>query len=310
LVRATVTALGEGGDGDPGQDRQPAERLLERERVPERDDSRQRADERLEVEERPGELRRHTNLRPREQPERRQRAGQPERGHGGQRSRPRRRGRRPFGDRRHRQRGERGGAELNCGDRARVAAGEQPRLKHDEPGRARDRREHEQVARERRAGAPGAGDERDAGDGDERAGPRSGAGGPAPGRRRDHDDEHGHGADDQGRVAHARALDARVLEQDHGAVAERARGGDARGQRRAHMAAREQREQRRGEREAHDGEPARAEPLQAELRQRHREPPQRAGRRQREDRAAAARCGRVLRHEHIVGGIVRRSSEI
>src|SRR5215211_7212635 len=91
LVGATVTALRKRGDGYPGEDRQPAERLLEPERVLERDDSRQRADERLEVDERPGELRRHADLRPCEQPERDQRARQPERGHGGERAGARRR---------------------------------------------------------------------------------------------------------------------------------------------------------------------------------------------------------------------------
>jgi predicted CxxxxCH...CXXCH cytochrome family protein len=75
-------------------------------------------------------------------------------------------------------------------------------------------------------------------------------------------------------VADARALDPGVLEQDHDAVAAGARGGDARRERGAQAAARDQREQRRREPEAHGGEPSATEPVQPELRQRHGEPPQ------------------------------------
>ena len=304
-----MTAPGERGDRDPEKDRGPTQGLLEPNRVLEGDDSGERAYERLEVDERARELRRHAHLRPREQPERGQRAGQPERRHGGERAGSGRRRRRSLGDRGHRQRGQRRGAELHGRDRARVAAHEQPRLEHDQAGRARDRSEHEQVAGERGAGAAAACHQGDAGDGDERAGPARGPGGPAPGGRCDHDDEHRHRADDQRGVAHARALDARVLEQDHGAVAESARRGDAGPERGAQVAPGDQREQRRGEREAHHGEPARAEPLQAQLGQRHGEAPERAGRDERNDRAATIVQGRPG-HGHIVGRMVETSSRI
>jgi len=311
LVRATVITPRERGEGDAGEDRQPAERLLWPDRVLERDHSRKRADERLEVDERACELRGDARLGPREQPERRQRAGQAEPDDRSDRAGRRRRRRSPFGDRRHRQRRERSGAELHGRHRAGVAPREQPRLKHDQRRGAGDRREHQQVARERRAGAAAAGDEPDAGDGDERAGPRGGARRPASERGGDHRHQHGHRADDERGVADASALDPGVLEQDHRAVAERARGRHAGRERGAQPAASENGEQRRREAEPGDGEPARAEPLQAELRHRHREAPEGAGRGESEERAAAAGRDRAReRHGHIVGRIGRNSSSI
>ncbi len=55
-----------------------------------------------------------------------------------------------------------GGAELHGGHGGRVAAGEQPRLQHDERGRAGDREQHEQIAGDRGPGAAGARDQADA----------------------------------------------------------------------------------------------------------------------------------------------------
>jgi hypothetical protein len=309
LVRATGQ---ESGEADPGQDREPAERLFGAERVAERGDARERADERLEVDERARELRGHAHLRPGEQPERGQRAGEAEPRHGGDRTARGGRGRRALEQHRDRQRRERGGAELHGRRRAGIAAGEQPRLDHDQSRRAGDRREHEQVAGERRAGAAAARDEADAGERDERAAPGGGARGRAPDRGGDDRHEHRHGADEQCRVTDARALDPGVLEQDHAAVAERA-GARHRGrQRPAQAATRDQRQDRRGEGEARHGEPARAEPVEAELGQRHGEPPERARGQEREDRAAAAGRGRRVRevHGHIFGWMHRISSWI
>jgi Lrp/AsnC family transcriptional regulator, leucine-responsive regulatory protein len=285
------SAVQQRGQRDPGEDGQPAGRLRGPDRLVERDDAGQSAHERLEVDERARELRGHAHLGPCEEPEAGQRAGerQPEHRHDG-RGGGRRRGS-ALGEDGHRQRREPGRAELNGGHRAGVAAGEQPRLDHDQPRRAGDRREHEQVAGERRAGTAAAGDEADAGERDERAGPRGGARGGAPVRRGDHGDEHRHGADHERCVADARALDPGVLEQDHRAVAERAGGGNCRRQRGAQVPAREQREHRRRDGEARHGQPAHAEPLQAELRQRHGEAPQRARGRERDDRPVAVREG-------------------
>jgi hypothetical protein len=293
-------------DGDAGEDREPAERLRGPERVAERDHARDRPDERLEVDERPRELRGHADLSPREQPERRQRAGQSQPEHGGDRSGRRGGRRRTLGEHGDGQRRERGGAELHRRHRGRVAAGEQARLDDDQARRAGDRHEHEQIAGERRAGAAAAGHEPDARDRDQRAGPGGRAARRAPDRRGDDRHEHGHGADEERGVADARALDAGVLEQDHGAVAERSRAGHRRRERAAQAAPREQREDRRGDAEPRHREPARAEPFQADLGQRHGQPPQRARRRERDD------CGCPMRqlHAHIVGPIGEISSWI
>jgi Lrp/AsnC family transcriptional regulator, leucine-responsive regulatory protein len=94
-------------------------------------------------------------------------------------------------------------------------------------------------------------------------------------------------------MADAGALDTGVLEQDHPAVAERARGDDGGRERGTQVAAREQRKHRRGDGEPRHCEPARAEPLEAELGQRHGEPPQGPRCREREDRGCPSR------HRHV-----------
>jgi hypothetical protein len=312
LLELVVATVQERRDRDAGEDRQPAERLREAYRLIERDHAAERADERLEVDERARELRGHLHLRPCEQPERDQRAGQPEPDRRGDRTaRGRRRGR-ALGDHGHGQRRERCGAELDGGHRAGIAAREQPRLGDDQPRGAGDRREHEQIAGERRAGAAAARDEADAGERDERAGPGACASGAASGPGGDQRHEHGRGADDQRGMADARALDPSVLEQDDPAVADRARRGHRGRKRSAQVTASEDGEDRRGDGEAHHRQPARAEPLEAELGQRHGEPPERAGRCEREDRtpAPSRECGQELRHEHIVGEIRPNSSWI
>jgi hypothetical protein len=169
-VSCSVSAtIEQGGNGDPGEDRQTAEHLPRTDRVVEGDNSGQRADERLEVDERARELRRHADLRPREQPERDQRAGHGQPEHGGDGTGGDRGRRSAIGEHGDRERRERRGAELDGGDRAGILSREQPRLGHDQHRRARDRREHEQIAGERCAGAASARDEADAGDRHERA---------------------------------------------------------------------------------------------------------------------------------------------
>jgi Lrp/AsnC family leucine-responsive transcriptional regulator len=282
----------DGTQSDAREDRRAARRLRRPERLAERDGPRERADERLQVHERAGQRSRHACLRPREQPEGGECAEDREAGDRGDgRGRGRRR-RHALRRQRDRQRDQRGAAELDRGHGRRVAAGEQLRLDHDERRRSDHGRQHERIARERRPGAAGAGDQADAGDPDERPEPGERPGRAAPGRHAQDRDQHRHGADDQRGVADAGALDPGVLEQDHDAVAGGARGGDARRERGAQPASREPREQRRRESEADGGEPGAAEPLEAELGQRHREPPQDACGDEGEDR----RCTAVGRH--------------
>jgi hypothetical protein len=78
-------------------------------------------------------------------------------------------------------------------------------------------------------------------------------------------------------VAHARALDAGVLEHDHEAVADGAGEQDPRRERGAQVPAAYEREQRRGEGEARDRQPAAVQPVQDELGERDGEPPQEPG---------------------------------
>jgi hypothetical protein len=305
LSRARA-AVQERRQRDPGEDGEPAEPLRDADRVAERDDAAERAHERLEVDERARPRRRHLRLAPGEQPEAGERAADREREHSGDGSRRGRRRRGALGQQRHGQGEQRRRAELDRRHRARVAPGEQLRLHDHERRRAGHRGEHEQVARERRARAAAAGDERHTGDRDQRAGPAGGTAAGAPEGRRDHGDEHRRGADHQRGMADARALDPGVLQQDHAAVAERACRRHGWRQRRAQVAAREQRDQRRGEREPGNGEPARAEPLEAELGQRHGQPPQRSRGGERDDRPCAAREG----HDRSVGRRARNTSLI
>ena len=311
MVHATVPAPARAcRQPDPGEDRKPAERLPGPDGVAERDDAAERPHQRLEVDERARELGRHAGLGPREQPERGQRAGQPQPRHRRDGTGCRGRRRSPLGDDRHGQRCERGGAELHGRHGTRVAARQQPRLEHDQRRGARDRPEHQQVAGGRGAGAAATGDETDAGERDERAAPRRRPGARAPEPGGDQRDEHRRRADDQRGMADAGALDPGVLEQDHASVAERAGAGDRGRQRAAQAAARQEREDRRGDREPGHREPAGAEPFEPELGQGHGQPPQRARRGKREDRAAAT--GQAVRegHAHIVGQNVRNSSSI
>ena len=74
-----------------------------------------------------------------------------------------------------------------------------------------------------------------------------------------------------------RALDARVLEHDHEAVADRARGEDPRREGGAQvLAARANASSGAASAKRDDGERAAVEPLEDELRQRHGEPPEEA----------------------------------
>jgi hypothetical protein len=131
------------------------------------------------------------------------------------------------------------------------------------------------------------GEECDTGQGQRVAAPGDRAGRRPPETDRDQGDEHRRGADDEGGVGHAGALDAEVLEHGHRAEAERAGGADARHERAAKLAARDDGEQRRGRGEADDGEPARPEPLQRDLGERHGQAPEHAGGGECEDGCAA-----------------------
>ena len=289
-------AAGQRADRDAGEDRDAARDLCGSHHVVERDRAGEGADERLEVHERARELGGHARLRPREQPEREHGAGERERQHGddGAGGGGRRRG--ALQDHGERQRGQAAGAELDRGHSRRIAAREQVGLGHDERGRHRDREQDEQVADERGPHPAAAGHEGDAGEREQRAAPHEAAAGAAAEHGGDGRHEHRHGTDDQRGVAHARALDAGVLEHDHDAVAERARSRDGRGERRAQTAAGDERQQRRRDREAGDGEPARAEPVEAELRERDGEAPESARQGEGDDRGTAigARPGVIV----------------
>jgi hypothetical protein len=292
-----VAARRGGAEHDAGHHGCRTHHLARAGRLAERDPAGRGADERLQVEEGAGRLGGHARLPVGEQPERQQCAGQRQgcqrdhgAGGGGRRGRA-------LPHRGHGQGQQRARAELDGGDGGRVTALEQPRLRHDERGRQRDGAEHEEVAGQRRAGPARARDGGHAHEGYRVPAPRDRARRAVPERRGEQRHQHGHRADHQRGVADARALDARVLEQDHRAEADRARSGDAGRQRRAQAAPAGHREQRGGEGEPEHGQPARAQPVERELRQRHGQAPQRAGCGKGEE------CGAVRLHgTTIIGG--------
>jgi hypothetical protein len=119
-------------DRDAGEDRDAARDLGGPDHVVERDRAGEGADERLEVHERARQLGRHARLRPGEEPEGEHGAREREGEHGehGGGGLGRRRG--ALQEQGQRQRDEAAGAELDCGDGRRIAAGEQPWLRDDE----------------------------------------------------------------------------------------------------------------------------------------------------------------------------------
>ena len=214
---------------------------------------------------------------------------------GGHRAAAARDGRRPAGHGDD-ERDERGRCHLERGDRDRVAAIEQSGLRDDEAGLGEAGEEHERVAGERPAAA-GAGDQADAAERDREPEPRERPARALPGERRHHGDEGGHRAAQQRGVAGARPLEAGVLEEHHGAVAEAAPSDDAQRERGAQAAAGHPRERRGGESEAGDGEPGGIEPPERDLAERDGQPEQRAARGEREQRTTGG--GDRKGHAHI-----------
>jgi hypothetical protein len=97
--------------------------------------------------------------------------------------------------------------------------------------------------------------------------------------RRDDRDKHGYRANQQGRLGDAGPADPRVLQNDGSAVPGRSRHQHERAARGAHRGAGGGDEkQRGGQAKPREGEPARRQPLQGQLGQRHGRAPQQPGR--------------------------------
>jgi len=275
--RATAGQQREAAQRDPGQHhRAPAERPRP-DRVAEEDRARDGADERLDVEERPGHLGGHPALRISEQGERQQCAAGRQ-GDGGQDGPSGAgHGRPALGDCRERQHGQGGAKELHGGRGDRVPARQQPRLRHRKHSRYQQGRQHQRVSGGARPAAVAAGDQADAGQRQGEARPRHRARHGALPHRRDHRDHHRDRADQQGRVGDAGPGDPGVLQDDRAAVAERAGGEHGRPERGPELVAGCREEDRGGHGEAHEGEPARRQPVQGQLGQRHRGTPEQPG---------------------------------
>jgi hypothetical protein len=203
-----------------------------------------------------------------------------------------RRGRRSVEDRRDRQRGHRGRRELDRGHRDRIPPGQQPGLGDDESSGQDEGREDERVAGQgRRATAV----HRDAGHPGQRHGepsPRDRADRAAAEPDRQQGDQDRGTPDQQCGVADAGPGDARVLQHDHDAVAERAPTDDRRGygcaqtgpfsggpaRPTAGRAPGDKQQERRGEREPGDRQPTGSQPGEGELGQRHGGAPEQARR--------------------------------
>jgi hypothetical protein len=122
-----------------------------------------------------------------------------------------------------------------------------------------------------------AGDQADAGQRQGEARPRHRARHGALPYRRDHRDHHWDRADQQGGMGDAGPGDPGVLQQDRAAVAGRARGKHGRPERGPQLVAGGREEDGGGHGEAHEGEPARRQPVQGQLGQRHRGAPEQPG---------------------------------
>jgi hypothetical protein len=262
--------------GSPRQQRQPAQRdprqdgrasgcLRHADRVAEDGGAGGRADQRLQVQERAGDLGGDPGLAGGEQRERRQRAQQRQPGGGQQRVRAGGDGRYALGHGGDGQGGQRRRQELHRGHGDRVAAGQQAGLRHGERRREAQRHQHQGVAAEGRAAALAGGDQTDAAERHGKARPGQRVRHAVVPHGRDDRDQHGRGADEQGRMAHAGARDRGVLDQDRPAVPHRAPrehgragGGGGPGPDGAE-------EHGGGQAEARDGEPARRQPQEGEL---------------------------------------------
>jgi hypothetical protein len=261
---------------DPRQDGRAAGGLRQADRVAEGDGAGGRADQRFQVQERAGDLGGDPGLPVGEQRERRQRAQQRQRGGGQQGARSSGGGRRALGDGGDRQGGQRRRQQLHRGHRDRVAAGQQAGLRHRERRRQGQRHQDQPVAGEGRAPAPAGGDQRDAGERHRKARPGHRARHAAVPHGGEDRDQHGRGADEQGRMAHAGAGDPRVLHQDRPAVPERAPREHGRAARGAGPEPDGAEEHGGGQAEPRHGEPARRQPPERELGRGHGGAPQQA----------------------------------
>jgi hypothetical protein len=268
---------GQAAQRDAGDDGGPAGGLGRPGRVAEQDDARHGADQRLDVVEGAGHLGGYPALPVGEEREGQHRAADRERRGRQDRARVVGGGGHALSDRRERQRRQGGAQELRRGDRDRVTAAQQALLGHGEYGGQQQRREHQAIAERRGAAAPAAGDQADSGQRQREPGPGHRAGHGAPPERRDDRDHHRHGADQQRRVGDAGAGDAGVLHDDRPAVPERSGRQHPRGADGAHAAGPGGGEEDRGgQAEAREGEPARRQPLQGQLGQRHGRAPEQA----------------------------------
>jgi hypothetical protein len=261
---------------DPRQDGRAAGCVCHADRVAEDHDAGGRADERFQVHERAGDLGRDPRLPVREERERRKRARERQSDGGQQDARAAGRSRGALGDRGDGQGGERRREELHGGHGDRVAAGQQPGLRHGERSRGDQRRQDQAVAGEGRAAAPAGGDETDADERHREAHPGHRVRHPAVPYGRDDRDQHGRGADEQGRMAHARARDPGVLHQDRPAVPQRAPREHGRAARGTDPEPDGGEEHGGGQAEPRDGEPARRQPLEGQLGHGHGGTPQQA----------------------------------
>jgi hypothetical protein len=252
-------------------------------RVAEDDGAGGRADERFQVHEPAGDLGGDPRLPVGEERERRERAEQRQPGGGQQAAGVAGGDRHALGDGGDREGGEGRREELDRAHGDRVAAVQQADLRHGERGRERHRRQHQAIAGEGRAASPGGGDERDTGERDGEARPGRRARHAAVPYRGDDRDQHGRGADEQGRMAHAGARDPGVLHQDRAAVAHRAPGEHGRAARGPDAGPDGGEQHGGGQAEAGGGEPAGRQPSKGQLGHGHGGAPQQARGGQRPD---------------------------
>jgi hypothetical protein len=250
--------------------------MCDADRVTEDDGAGGRANERFEVHECAGDLGGDPGLPVREERERRERAHEHQSSGGKQGAHAIGGGRRALGDGGDGQGRERRHEELHSGHGDRVAAGQQTGLRHGERSRQAQRRQDQAVASERRAASPAGGDESDADQRHREAHPGHRARHPAVPYGRDDRDQHGRGADEQGRMAHARARDPGVLHEDRPAVPHRAPREHGRAAHGTDLEPDSGQEHGGGQAEPRDGEPARRQPLEGQLGHGHSGAPEQA----------------------------------
>jgi hypothetical protein len=265
-----------------------ADELGRAERVAEQDDPDGSADQRLQVQEGTGDGRRDSALREGEQRRRQHGAGQYE-PRGGEHHRwGCDRDLRGSAGERRRQHGNGRRQELQRCHRDRIAAAQQPRLRHRETSRRELGGQHQAVAGEARTSAPASGDD---GHADQRKAEPEPGDRPChavPENRGQHGHQYGGGPDQQRGVRHAGPLDAEVLQQHRSAVACRAGDEDRRAQRAAQPRPADDHEQGRSQGEPCERQPSGGQPRQRQLGQRHGGTPQHpSGYERREDETAA-----------------------